>query len=42
MDELGGPEGVAAALQPDDAGPPMAFFSAAAACGVPLQVMEEP
>ena len=32
MDELGGPEGVAAALQPDDAGPPMAFFSAAAAC----------
>ena len=40
MDELGGPEGVAAALQPDDAGPPMAFFSAAAACN--LQIVEEP
>ena len=40
MDELGGPKGVAAALQHDDAGPPMAFFSAAAACGV--QFMEEP
>ena len=40
MDELGGPQGVAAALQPDDAGPPVAFFSTAAACGV--QFVEEP
>ncbi len=37
--ELGGPEGVAAALQ-SDAGPPTAFISAAMACN--LQMMEEP
>ena len=32
MNELGGPEGVAAALQPADGGPPMAFFAAAQKC----------
>ena len=40
MEQLGGPEGVAAALQPDGAGPPMAFIGAAMECG--LQMMEEP
>ena len=32
MQELGGPEGVAASLQPADGGPPMAFFAAAQKC----------
>ena len=32
MNELGGPEGMAAALQPADEGPPMAFFAAAQKC----------
>ena len=40
MNELGGAEGLAAALQPDAGGPPMAFFGAAMGCG--LQMTEEP
>ena len=36
MNELGGPEGVAAALQPADGGPPMAFFAAAQNCQLAL------
>ena len=31
---LGGPEGVAAAMQPRDGGPPTAYINAAAACGL--------
>ena len=36
MNELGGPEGVAAALQPADGGPPMAFFAAAQKCEIAM------
>ena len=32
--QLGGPEGVAAAMQPRDGGPPTAYINAAAACGL--------
>ena len=39
-EELGGPQGVAAALQTGDAGPPMAFIAAATGCN--LQMMGEP
>ena len=35
MEALGGPEGVAAALQPAGGGPPAAFFEAAMGCGMP-------
>ena len=34
MRELNGPAGVAAALQPADGGPPLAFFAAAVGCGM--------
>ena len=34
MRELEGPAGVAAALQPADGGPPLAFFAAAIGCGM--------
>ena len=34
MEALGGPEGVAAALQPAGGGPPAAFFEAAMGCGM--------
>ena len=40
LEKLGGPEGVAAALQPTGEGPPVAFFSAAMECQ--LQMMPEP
>ena len=36
MQELGGPEGMAVALQPADGGPPMAFFAAAQKCEVAM------
>ena len=36
MKALGGPEGVAAALQPAGGGPPAAFFEAAMGCGMPM------
>ena len=36
MEALGGPEGVAAALQPAGGGPPTAFFEAAMGCGMPM------
>ena len=36
MEALGGPEGVAAALQPAGGGPPAAFFEAAMGCGMPM------
>ena len=36
METLGGPEGVAAALQPAGGGPPAAFFEAAIGCGMPM------
>ena len=36
LEALGGPEGVAAALQPAGGGPPAAFFEAAMGCGMPL------
>lgn len=36
MQELGGPEGMAAALQPADGGPPMAFFAAAQKCEIAM------
>ena len=36
MKALGGPEGVAAALQPAGGGPPAAFFEAAVGCGMPM------
>ena len=36
MNELGGPEGMAAALQPADGGPPMAFFAAAQKCEIAM------
>ena len=32
--QLGGPEGLAAAIQPRDGGPPTAYINAAAACGL--------
>ena len=36
LEALGGPEGVAAALQPAGGGPPAAFFEAAMDCGMPM------
>ena len=36
LEALGGPEGVAAALQPAGGGPPAAFFEAAMGCGMPM------
>lgn len=39
MRELEGPAGVAAALQPADGGPPLAFFAAAVGCGMSTDVM---
>ena len=36
LEALGGPEGVAAALQPAGGGPPTAFFEAAMGCGMPM------
>ena len=36
MEALGGPEGVAAALQPAGGGPPTDFFEAAMGCGMPM------
>ncbi len=36
MNELGGPEGMAAALQPADGGPPVAFFAAAQKCEIAM------
>jgi hypothetical protein len=42
MEELGGPDGVAEALQPTaDSGPPLAFFQAAMGCQL-QQVVEGP
>ena len=35
-DTLGGPEGVAASLQPKEGEPPMAFFNAASECGLDM------
>ena len=36
METLGGPEGIAAALQPAGGGPPTAFFEAAIGCGMSM------